>query len=260
MNDGTGAERSIGGREFRFVVTIEPTRDAAGSVSSYTHSVPSGIRLNPYGRGPFCRFAFPANWPYAGVYALVVDGMVVYVGECENLSRRFGPQGYGTIARRNCLSDGQATNCKINARIAVAAAGGSQVEVWFGPTDHRLDVERQLIAELKPPWNSRGGRHSIGGRPTQGGRTAMPTADDFRQALRAAFAEADRSGTLSVTVRAGDLHRRVGGYPGGNHRMPVCCDVMRSAMIVGDRVVSEPPSGKGARLAIRYRLPRPRPV
>lgn len=88
----------------------------------------------------------------------------------------------------------------------------------------------------------------------------MPTADDFRRELQVMFAEGDRSGASSVTVRAGDLHRRVGGYPGRNHRMPVCCEVMRSAMGAGDRVIDEPPSGKGASLTIQYRLPRPRPV
>jgi 5-methylcytosine-specific restriction protein A len=51
----------------------------------------------------------------------------------------------------------------------------------------------------------------------------------------------------------------VGGYPGENHRMPVCCEVMRSTMAPGDQVVETPPSGKGAALTIRYRLPRGAP-
>ncbi len=124
-------DRKIGEYTFRFVATIEPRRDAAGQVTTYTHSAPAGLRLNRYGRGPFCRFDFPQEWPHAGDYVITVDERPVYVGECENLSRRFGPQGYGYIARRNCLSDGQATNCKVNAYIAVVAAAGSRVCVWF---------------------------------------------------------------------------------------------------------------------------------
>lgn len=253
-------ERKIGGHDFRFVAAIEPRRDAAGSVTTHTHSAPEGRRLNLYGRGPFCRFDFPREWPYAGVYAITTDEAVVYVGECENLSSRFGPRGYGHIARRNCLSDGQATNCKVNARIAVVTSAGSRVGVWFLQTDRRVEVERKLLAELKPPWNSLGRRYPTAATPSQGGAISMSTAEDFQRELHALFAERERSGASSVTVGAGDLHRRVGGYPGRNHRMPVCCQVMRSTMVAGDTVIDEPPSGKGASLAIRYRLPRPRPV
>jgi 5-methylcytosine-specific restriction protein A len=49
----------------------------------------------------------------------------------------------------------------------------------------------------------------------------------------------------------------IGGYPGaGKHRMPVCCEAMRSEKRAGDEIVFEPPKGKGASLTIRYRLPR----
>lgn len=74
--------------------------------------------------------------------------------------------------------------------------------------------------------------------------------EDFEQALRALLAGMT-GGTL--TVRAGDLHRAVGGYPGRDHRMPVCCAVMRAAMAPGDEVLAAPPSGLGASLTIRYR-------
>jgi hypothetical protein len=116
-----------------------------------------------------------------------------------------------------CLSDGQSTNCKVNAHVAVAAAGGGRIQVRFVATDRRMEVERQLIAELKPPWNSRGGRYSTAVPPSQGGPISMPMAEDFRRALHnAVFAEGERSGAPSVTVHAGNLHRRIGGYPGSN--------------------------------------------
>ncbi len=88
----------------------------------------------------------------------------------------------------------------------------------------------------------------------------MPTPVDFRRELQAVFEEAGRTGAVSVTVHAGDLHRRVGGYPGRNHRMPVCCEVLRSAMAAGDTVLNEPPSRKGASVMIHYRLPREKSV
>ena len=86
----------------------------------------------------------------------------------------------------------------------------------------------------------------------------MPTAEEFRDKLYRFFNEAFREGQEGVEVNAGELHRRVGDYPGPNHRMPVCCEVMRAAYAPdgGDIIVDEPPSGQGASLTIRYVLPR----
>jgi hypothetical protein len=87
----------------------------------------------------------------------------------------------------------------------------------------------------------------------------MPTAEQFREELSSIFQEAVGENRSTVEVNAGELHRRVGDYPGPNHRMPLCCSVMREAFkpSAGDVIVEEPPSGKGARLTIRYVLPRP---
>ncbi len=79
---------------------------------------------------------------------------------------------------------------------------------------------------------------------------------DFQKALDSVFASALADGRDSVEVVSGDLHRLVGGYPGHDHRMPACCQVMKSNMKPGDSVVAGPPSGQGASLAIRYRIPR----
>lgn len=80
-------------------------------------------------------------------------------------------------------------------------------------------------------------------------------AGDFRTTLRQLLDEASRLGFVAVEINAGRLHRLVGGYPSTNHRMPGCCNVMRGEMKEGDVVVAEPPSGRGASLTIRYRLP-----
>ena len=85
------------------------------------------------------------------------------------------------------------------------------------------------------------------------------TADDFRAALAKLFGDAAAAGRARVVVRSGDLHRLVGGYPGPNHRMPVCCNVLYAEMVDGlDEILHAPPKGQGASLAIEYRLPRPR--
>lgn len=84
----------------------------------------------------------------------------------------------------------------------------------------------------------------------------MPTADDFREALKKLFDQALRNGNSEIVICSGEFHKSVGWYPGKNHRMPTCCSVMKSAMTDGDVILSEPKKGKGATLIIQYQLPR----
>jgi len=87
----------------------------------------------------------------------------------------------------------------------------------------------------------------------------MPSAEDFKSELHRMMLEAMKGGKEFAEINAGELHRRVGNYPGRNHQMPVCCRVMRAALApdAGDLILQEPPSGQGATLTIRYVLPRP---
>ncbi|RLI39941.1 HNH endonuclease [Candidatus Bathyarchaeota archaeon] len=87
----------------------------------------------------------------------------------------------------------------------------------------------------------------------------MPTRADFQRVLNSIFNQAESKGLKFVDVTAGDLHRKVGGYPGPNHRMPLCCSVMKQNMQEGDIILYQPPSGQGASLRIRYKLPRKAP-
>ena len=85
----------------------------------------------------------------------------------------------------------------------------------------------------------------------------MPlTADDFRNRLKDELEEAQKAGRDVVEIRSGDLHRYLGDYPGSNHRMPVCCHVMRQEMKGADSILKQPQHGNGANLIIRYHLPR----
>jgi hypothetical protein len=87
----------------------------------------------------------------------------------------------------------------------------------------------------------------------------MATAAEFRQALINALLETELKGREFLEITAGELHRTVGEYPGKNHRLPMCCRVMRVYFCEGwgDRLVNDPAGGQGATLRIRYRLPRP---
>src|SRR3989442_10436893 len=90
----------------------------------------------------------------------------------------------------------------------------------------------------------------------------MPTAEDFRHELFRIMADAQNAGLDFVEITATELHERVGGYPGGNHRMPDCCQVMKAQIAAGcgDVILNEPPRGQGPTLTIRYRLPRLEPL
>lgn len=77
----------------------------------------------------------------------------------------------------------------------------------------------------------------------------------FREELCRKLHEAEQNGASFLEVKAGDLHRIVGGYPGADARMPICCSVMKSVLRKrGGSIVQEPPKGNGASLTIRYQL------
>lgn len=85
----------------------------------------------------------------------------------------------------------------------------------------------------------------------------MPNTAEFRRVLRTAFAGAQLLSLDHLIVNARDLHELVGNYPGPNSRMSACCDVMHQEYREGDTILEGTPKGKGARLTIRYQLPRP---
>jgi hypothetical protein len=80
----------------------------------------------------------------------------------------------------------------------------------------------------------------------------VPTAWDFQNRLVAILNRARQSRQSYVDIESGTLHKEVGGYPDPNHRMPVCCEVMRKLMRPGDSVIKEPLASHDATLIIRY--------
>lgn len=258
-------KRTFDHRTFWLVRLLQLRRTQTGAIEEYRHSISEGIRLNAYAQGPFCYFSLPPAPRASGVYAVTVNRELKYIGECENLADRFGSKGYGSISPRNLHHDGQSTNCKLNNLIPQAARNGQPVEVWFHQSKDRKADEAILLSQLKPVWNGRyaGKTKSVAqttrsrklpsGTATQKNHAA--TAPDFRRALDRLFRDAERRAEKLLIVQAGHLHRIVGGYP-GNHRMPTCCNVMRSYMRDSDRFRYQPPKGDGARLEIEYRLPR----
>jgi hypothetical protein len=248
--------RSWGGVSFESLGRLKPETEPTGRIREYRHKLRRGVRPNRYAAGPFCRFALAQTAGGRGVYAITVGGALRYIGRCADISTRLGPGGYGSIAARACHSDGQATNCKVNALVLASTKAGRPVSVWFHRTSRHKAVERALLRRLEPPWN--GPYDILAGRGDgrRGATAVSATAAAFRRALRRQFTRAARAGERSVRVQAGALHRLVGGYPGPRHRMPTCCQIMQSERCPGDTVLRSPPRGAGASLTIEYRVPR----
>jgi hypothetical protein len=108
-------------RDFVLVGSLELERDEDGRprelLPQSLYAKAATKPLNRHGAGPFCRFRLAEPPTSAGVYVLTENRDPVYVGICEDFSRRWGQTGYGSISPVNCFVGGQSTNCKINARV-----------------------------------------------------------------------------------------------------------------------------------------------
>ena len=82
----------------------------------------------------------------------------------------------------------------------------------------------------------------------------MPKKEDFIKEIQKLKQEAKTKGLEYVDIVSGDVHRTLGGYPGKNHRMRICCEVMYEMMGVKDEVLNAPASTYGATVEIRYYL------
>lgn len=143
---------------------IEPERDPSGRLIELfpqeRYKDAATTQLHAYGAGPFCRFRIGRGRKEAGLYVLTVDDAPVYAGECQDVGRRWGPNGYGGISPRNCFVGGQPTNCRLNALILQQAKAGRRIDLWFTavgvPREERQNLERCLIRHLNPDWNIAG--------------------------------------------------------------------------------------------------------
>lgn len=157
MNRG----RNFANRDFEYLGTIEVERGKNSEILTFMpqsrYRNASQAQLHAYGIGPFCRFRIGQKRRDPGLYVLTLDDVPVYAGECVDVGKRWGPNGYGGISPRNCFQGGQSTNCRVNAAILVEALLGRRIDLWFanfdGPRDARLAAETILIRNLKPAWN-----------------------------------------------------------------------------------------------------------
>ena len=149
--------------DFQEISSIIPEIDENGVPIEYNpksdYNNTDNRPIHAYGNGPFCRFGIPAFLHKTGVYVILLDDKPTYVGECEDLAKRWN-MGYGNISPRNCFTGGQPTNCRINSLILCSYKAGSKINLIFFQTNNRFEIERDLITKLEPEWNRSNGKAS----------------------------------------------------------------------------------------------------
>lgn len=160
-------DSSLGGIWFADVAAVTCDRDAFGRVAVETpalHAANPNRAQHAYGRGPFARLGFATGEQRPGVFAVLVDGRLRYLGRTASLAGSFGASGLGRIDARACVEPRELWRCRVNGEIAQALRRGASVTVLFHPSRHAADLERSLIATLAPDWNDRSG--AAGAVPT----------------------------------------------------------------------------------------------
>lgn len=156
---------------FEFVDDIRPERDQNGIIEYAPKEEYYNNRkdrpLNKHGKGPFCTFSI-ANAPAeSGVYLWIIQNPVepitenneniIYIGETENLKKRFGEGNYGRISPRNCYKGGQSTNCKMNHMVWCESKRNT-ISIYFYATPHHEEVEKILLSSIKTKYNVKNNR------------------------------------------------------------------------------------------------------
>ena len=101
--------------------------------------------------------AFKVNAPRkAGIYRILVDGGLVYIGRAADLKNRLSTQ-YGNVSPRHPFAGGQLQKCRTNAKINDALCRGKRVVIHWEVCNDYIAKERDLLKDpaCRPEWNRR---------------------------------------------------------------------------------------------------------
>ncbi len=143
---------------FDFCKNVKP-EIVGGKIFTYNnhkrYANPRDLKLHKYGACDFCDIRLKNVPGDAGVYAVVVDGEIKYIGSSCNLRKRWGSGGYGHISPRECYEGGHSTNCHVNSAILNECQNGNNVDLYIYKTPYYISEEKCLISQYKPNWNSK---------------------------------------------------------------------------------------------------------
>ena len=114
------------------------------------HNLLNGIYMDT----PFCKIKMPDLSKKSGVYLWVEEGEIIYIGETNNLHRRFN-SGYGQISPRNCYVGGQNTNVKMNRIALDHYMQGKTIDIYVCETPYNKFLEKYLLDNISTKYNVR---------------------------------------------------------------------------------------------------------
>lgn len=145
---------------FDYIEDLIPEYDSKGNIVTYSpqdlYNNKKNLPLLPEAENNarFCRFRVCNASPCSGVYAWIVDGAPIYIGETRNFKMRFN-SGYGNISPRNCFKGGQKTNVKMNKVVLDYSMRGKTIELYFLMTNDYKKIELELIGSYRPLHNEK---------------------------------------------------------------------------------------------------------
>ena len=107
------------------------------------HDLLNGIYMDT----PFCKFKMTHLSKKSGVYLWVEEGEIIYIGETNNLHRRFN-SGYGQISPRNCYVGGQNTNVKMNRIALDHYMQGKTIDIYVCETPYNKFLEMVIPGDI----------------------------------------------------------------------------------------------------------------
>ena len=151
----------VEGHKFECLGKIDVQRNVDGTVKVFMpqsrYDNKKNLPLNKYGKGPFCKFKIGKGIKSAGVYFILCEDDIRYIGQTINLEGRWNSNGYGGISPRNCFKNGQETNCRLNNLIYESQISHEELFLWYCSLINeksKLDeVEHSLISKFQPIWN-----------------------------------------------------------------------------------------------------------
>ncbi len=189
------------------------------------------------------KILFPQVVDYIGRYSVIVyfkaGASSIYFELIKEASR---------IAKRPILHFGYGFMAEVNKIPSVISNIYDDPESIVKFQLNKVDPEQILPANVKKETNK---ELEMGFK-----RNKMPKSEDFHREIFKIFDMAEKEGKDFVEITSGELHRKIGYYPGPNHRMASLCGIMRSLMQLSDDMLYQPKKGKGATLKIQYKLPR----
>ena len=141
--------------EFLYVQDLVPLCcDKNLNVYDHKDSEYTDRKKNAFGERDYCSFKIDYPQKVSGVYLWVVDDEIIYIGETDDLVKRFN-SGYGKITPYNCTTKGQITNCKMNGVVLDYFCQNKVIHLYFLPTTNYKQVELKLLSNIRTKYNSK---------------------------------------------------------------------------------------------------------